>query len=355
MLNLFISGTAGSAKTAMAVGLAQKFIQLGYKVSYFKPVGVLTAAGSPVDEDALLMQTLLKIDKPIDVIVPCTTSPYYLTRFHQTEGIEDKILNGFKEVSQGADIVLIDGSLFPHAMASMNLDVATLAKHFNSAILYMIRVKNDYSLDQTIFFNRYFKAHGIPMVGNAFYNVPHQILAKIEGVYKEILTQNGFKTLGIVPQSTKLNTPTVEQVYEVLGGDILTGLDKLDLLVEDSVVGAMTIESALSYLRRAANKAVITGGDRADIALAALETDTSVLILTGGLYPDVKVIAKAKEKGVPVIMVHYDTFTTIERMTEVSSRIKADDESSIKVALENIERFVDWQAILDTLKTKSVK
>lgn len=350
MLNLFITGTAGSAKTAMAVGLAQKLTQEGYKVSYFKPVGILTAAGSPVDEDALLMQQLLQINKPIETIVPCTTSPYYLTRFHQTEEILNKIMTSFKEISQGVDIVLIDGPIFPHAMASMNLDVVSLAKSFNSAILYMVRVKNDFSLDQAIFFNRYFDLQGLPLVGNVFYNVPRQILAKTEGVYKEILKQNNFRTLGIVPKCTKLNAPTVEQIYQVLGGDILTGVDKLDLLVEDSVVGAMTTESALSYLRRAANKAVITGGDRADIALAALETDTSVLILTGGLYPDVKVIAKAKEKGVPIIMVHYDTYTTIERMSEVSNRIKASDDNSIKLALENVERYIDWQEIVKNLK-----
>ena len=37
------------------------------------------------------------------------------------------------------------------------------------------------------------------------------------------------------------------------------------------LVGAMSVESALSYFRRKPNKAVITGGDRADIQLAALE------------------------------------------------------------------------------------
>lgn len=350
VLNLFISGIAGSAKTTMAVGLAQKLQQEGYKVGYFKPIGSLTLAGAPVDEDALLMQKLLKIDKPIDTIVPCVTSPYYLTRFHQTNELHDKIANAFEEVSQDVDFVLIDGSIFPHAMASMRLDVATLAKQFNATILYMIKVQNDFSLDQTIFFNRYFTCKSIPMAGNVFYNVPRQILAKTEGVYKEILAQNGFNTVGIVPQCTKLNVPTVEQLYQVLGGEILTGVDKLDRLVEDSIVGAMTIESALSYLRRSPNKAVITGGDRADMAMAALETETSVLILTGGLYPDVKVIAKAKEKGVPVILVHYDTFATIERMTEVSNRIKPGDESSIKLALENVEKYVDWQSIVNSLK-----
>ncbi len=349
MQNLFITGTAGSAKTAFAVGLGLKLQNEGYRVGYFKPIGT-TATGIVADEDGLLMQQVLGINKPLDTIVPCTTSPYYMTRYHQLTEIEEKITAAFKEISQDTDIILIDGAIFPHAMASMNLDAATLAKKFNAAAIYMIKLKNDFSLDEAMLFNRYFTCQGINVPGNVFYNVPRQIMAKCEGVYKTILEENGFNTLGIVPRQMELNAPTVEQFYQVLGGDILTGEDKLNRPVEESVVGAMTIESALGYLRRAVNKAVITGGDRADMALAALETDTSVLILTGGLYPDIKVIAKAKEKGVPIIMVHYDTFATIERMTEVSNRIKPDDETSIKIALHNIEQYVDWQLLINSLQ-----
>ena len=73
----------------------------------------------------------------------------------------------------------------------------------------------------------------------------------------------------------------------------------MDRLVEDVVIGAMTIESALGYLRRAANKAVITGGDRSEVALAALKQalrpDSD-----GGLYPDVKVVARPRRKAFPI-------------------------------------------------------
>lgn len=350
MQNLYITGSAGSSKTAMAVGLGLKLMAEGYKVSYFKPVGSTTATGPAGDEDGILMQKVLGINKSLETIVPCTTSPYYLTRFRQSAGLEQKITEAFNELAKDVDIVLIDGAIYPYAMASINLDAASLATKFNAAAIYMIRLKNDYSLDQAMFYNRYFKAHNISLLGNVFYNVPRQILAKTDGVYRQLLSESGFATLGIVPQRPELNSPTVEQYYQSLGGEILTGEDKLDRIVEDSVVGAMTIESALGYLRRAANKAVITGGDRADLALAALETDTSVLILTGGLYPDVKVIAKASEKGVPIILVHYDTFTTIERMTEVTNRINPANENVINVAKENIEKYVNWQEIIANLK-----
>ena len=85
-----------------------------------------------------------------------------------------------------------------------------------------------------------------------------------------------------------------------------------DELVEHMLVGAMSVESALSYFRRKPNKAVITGGDRADIQLAALETSTRCLILTGNIYPSPAVINRAEELCVPVLLTRLDTLATIE-------------------------------------------
>ena len=70
-------------------------------------------------------------------------------------------------------------------------------------------------------------------------------------------------------------------------------------------VGAMTADAALSRFRRSSNKAVITGGDRTDIQLAALETSTTCLILTGNLRPSPLVIKQAEEFG---IAVHVGTY-----------------------------------------------
>jgi len=111
----------------------------------------------------------------------------------------------------------------------------------------------------------------------------------------------------------------------------------------------MTMDSALAYLRRAANKAVVMGGDRADLALAALETHTSVLILTGGLYPDVKVLARAGEKGVPVILTYQDTYTVIEMISQVHRHLKPNDKAGIAIARENAELYCDWKLLQETL------
>jgi len=63
------------------------------------------------------------------------------------------------------------------------------------------------------------------------------------------------------------------------------------------MVGAMNVDSALAHFRRQPNKAVITGGDRPDIQLAALETSTRCLILTGNLPPNPLIIGRAKSEA----------------------------------------------------------
>lgn len=350
MKNLYIMGTAGSGKTSVALGLALKFRQEGYRVAYFKPVGNATSATSREDEDALLMKEILQMQAPMDHIVPYIAGPSYLSGHRNSCESLKTIRQAYETVASGNDLVLIGGAGFPHIMGCLGLDAASLALELKAVPLFMIRIENDYSLDQAIFFNSYLECKGVPVLGNVFHNVPRPLLAKTEGIYRPTLEERGYRTLGIIPRHPVITSPTVKEYYETLGGEILAGEDKLDRVVEDVVIGAMTIESALGYLRRAANKAVITGGDRSEVALAALETSTSALILTGGLYPDVKVVARAEEKGVPVILVHYDTYTTIEKMSVVTRRIRATDERAINMALENIEKHVDWRNVQRALQ-----
>ncbi|MGB9803174.1 MAG: phosphotransacetylase family protein [Desulfofundulus sp.] len=349
MKNLYIMGTPASGKTALALGLAQKLQKEGFRVVYFKPIGSPSRGVERVDEDAVLMREVLGMDVPLELMVPRMIGPSYLSGNGCKDALS-RVRAAYEQISAGADVVIIGGAVYPYAYAACGLDDITLAGQLNAHVLLVFNVENDFGFDRALFFNRSFTAAGVNLLGNIFNNIPRPLLAKIEGVYRPLLEERGYRTLGIIPRRPEIASPTVEEYYEVLGGEILTGSENLKRLVEDVVVGAMTAESALTYFRRTADKAVILGGDRADVALAALETSTSVLILTGGLYPDVKVIARAQEKGVPLILVHYDTYTTIEKISQLSRRLKPGDTTGIKVALENVEQYCQWEAIVEALR-----
>ena len=58
--------------------------------------------------------------------------------------------------------------------------------------------------------------------------------------------------------------------------------------------------------------AVVTGADRTDIQLAALEASTQCLILTGLGDPLSQLIHRAEELEVPILKVELDTLATVE-------------------------------------------
>jgi len=112
------------------------------------------------------------------------------------------------------------------------------------------------------------------------------------------------------------------------------------------MVGAMGQEKALRFFRRVANKAVITGGDRADIQLAALETSTKCLILTGGFQPSAIVLGRAEELGVPMVLVPYDTLTTVEKTEKIVGHLRIHEAQ--KVA--RLKEILTEQVTIDEIK-----
>jgi hypothetical protein len=349
MKTLYIIGTGGSGKTALCLALALKYADDGHKVAYFKPIGNVGGSPGRQDEDAILMRDLLKMEASVEQMVPFTTSPAYLTRYERPQQCLATVRDSFARVTAGCDLAIIEGTTSPEMMFSLGLDAVTLARELGAAAITVARLEDDYALDRILLVNSFISASGVPLLGTVFNNIPAPLIGKAEGVWRPVAEAKGFKVFGIVPARTELIAPTVKEIWDILGGEILVGEEGLDVPVEEVVIGAMNPESALTYFRRSFHKAVITGGDRADIALAALETNTSVLILTGGLYPDVKVLARADEKRVPVLLVPTDTYSTIERLHQVVRKLHPGDQRGIAIARESYDQHCDLGAIRQAL------
>jgi len=352
MKSLYLLGTdPGCGKTALAVGLAQKLRDGGFSVGYFKPVGSVPTGYRRVDEDASLMATLLTMGIPPERLTLVSSGPYYMTRYEDPGVLLEEIKEAYRQASEGRDVVLIEGPGTPHLMLTLGLDAVSLAGHLGAQAILVSRVENDFSVDRTLLFAHYVEGRGVPLLGVVFNNVPRPLLDKTRGVYAPLIERKGVRVLGVLPCRPEISAPTVREFVDVLGGEVLVGEDRLGNLVEEIMIGAMTLESALGYLRRAPRKALITGGDRTDMCMAALETDTAVLVLTGGLFPNVNVLTRAAERGVPVMLVHYDTYTTVQKLQEVARKIKPEDVEALSLCRQLVDEGIAWQAILGALRT----
>ncbi len=346
---ILISGVRYSGKTAVCLALASLFREDGVKVGYFKPVG-WSSKSKGIDEDALLMKETLGIDHPLEVISPVVLDAYYLNRLYKGElaDAERRIEDAYQALSRNVDVMLIEGAHAPVAFYSGRLSAFHIAGKFGAEVLIVNSFRSDLVLDDVLAQAEMFRLTGSRVIGAVFNNVPIIMLEKVKGMVREIAEKNGIRVWGVIEEDRRLTSPTVEEICNMLEGEILEE-GNMKRIVEDIFVGAMNVEAALNYFRRGINKAVITGGDRMDVALAALETDTSMLILTGNLYPDVRLLARAREAGVTVILVPYDTYTTVQKLESVGGRIKPGDGKKIALAIDKVKREMNWRGLMKTV------
>lgn len=178
---------------------------------------------------------------------------------------------------------------------------------------------------------------------------PPQMVPSLMARIKPFVEYYGLPFYGVLPRDRLLRSIAVAELVGELNAEVLCGHEGLDEMVETFMVGAMSGTAALKQFQRKANKAVITGGDRPDILLAALETSTRCLILTGNLRPSVRVLGTAAEQGVPVLLVKGDTVTTTERVEAAIGHVRL---SSPKQVARLKETMGEFRPLIDGLYEK---
>jgi hypothetical protein len=311
---LIASNTPFAGRTFIALGLAMKLKKQGRTVGYLKPLG-----GTPVkkgagvyDADALFMKETLELEEPIETISPFVRSFENQTLLFEgkLEDAKARALASLKSL-QNKEFVLIGGAenLLDGSLLDMN--ALSLAQEMNASVLLVERWRGDTSADSLFGAAQLF---GKRFIGGVINKVPLNTLAHVKETIVPFLEKKGVNVFGVFQKDSALESISVRQLSEILGGKVICCNDRLDEYVENFSIGAMDVDSALSYFRRIPNKAVITGAHRSDIQLAAMETSTRCIILTGGLPANDVVVGKAQATGVPLISVSDDTFTTIDKI-----------------------------------------
>ncbi|UCH37504.1 MAG: phosphotransacetylase family protein [Candidatus Bathyarchaeota archaeon] len=351
------SPTSFSGKSLISLGLALNFREQGHDVGYFKPVGCemgTYAQGEKIDEDVRLMKGVLDLQLSMDVLVPVIFGARFLgeTQHTTSQFYMKKILSAHNQIAQGKDILILEGPCSFGVGSCMDIDPISLSQRLNAPILLVSRFQDDRTIDQVSWISRIINKFGGSSIGLILNRIPREDVERVKRFALPVLNECGVELLGIVPENLELMAPTVREICTTTKCEVLTATDHLDNLIEDFLVGAMSPESSLSYFRRSFRKAVITGGDRTDVQLAALETKLSALILTGNLYPDARVLARAEELDVPVLLAPWDTYSTVRRISSLTGRINPEDERKISLAKTLISQHVNWMKILNRLIPK---
>lgn len=345
-----VSFSPNSGKTAFALGLALCLKDEGINVGYFKPIGVgeEVRPGRFIDRDVALIRSVLGLKESIDELSPpietrIGTYTFGKKVLEDVDYFRNKILASYNKIKDKYDLMIIEGRHRIQSLFTFKMDAVSLSKVLDSKILLIsVGIIDDVTLQKSLI-----EGMNAKLLGTAFNNIGKQMVGKLEGEIRPLLNRNKIKFYGYVPERIELNSPTVEEYQHALGGQILVGEQYLDKLVESVHIGAMRTESALKVLKRYTNYALVTGGDQSDLIYHALETNIALLILTGNLYPDVKILVRAEEKKVPVLLVTHETATAYNISWTVSAGISPKQADKIKLIKELVHDNINWKQIYE--------
>jgi BioD-like phosphotransacetylase family protein len=324
----------------------------GYSIGYMKPVstGSRLAAGL-VDEDADFFKQTFELPDALQDMVPIGIGPRTVEAILTGESQTDfaAILSAaYQRVAEGRDVVVLEGGANLREGYLVGLPTIEVARMLGASALVVVKYNDDLQILDDALTAR--TRLGDMLVGVVLNGIPRQRMPFVQETVKPGLEARGVPVLAVLPQERLLLSVSVGDLREFLSGRILCCQDKMDELVEHLMVGAMSVDSALSYFRRKPNKAVITGGDRPDIQLAALETSTKCVILTGNLQPSPIILGRAEEVGVPMILVRQDTLTAVEVIERFFGKTRFHLEKKVRRFEEMLEDRFDFKRLYQALE-----
>jgi BioD-like phosphotransacetylase family protein len=352
MRSVLVSSTELYAgKSALCMALAMKLKENGLAVGYMKPVGniIVDLDGELVDDDAVTMKKMLGLEESLDEISPILFTHQLLEDVLEGKDkqLVPKLEKTFQRVSKGKDVMLLESAGDISGSSVLGLSDSEVAKITGSRILLISRYCDEFTVDRI---TTYLKlADDAEMLGIIFNNTSAERMSFVREKVVPYFDRKGVPVLGIIPKNRALQTVSAREIADGLNGQVLAGRDSLDVTVEGIVVGAMSPDSAIKVFRRKRNRAVITGGDRADLQMAALEARLPVVILTGNLYPAPPVLGRAEELGVPVVLVPDDTITTIDRMETLMKQVRVRNMRKVDVMRGMFDEYVDAEKIINAI------
>jgi BioD-like phosphotransacetylase family protein len=324
-----------SGKTAVCLALGRRFMRDGYEVGYFKPLSTQPwepVPGRTLDEDADFVQRTLGLKESARELTGVLLTPSLAREMRCGCADRDLMVDvkaAYEKVTPGRDIVLVEGGGSLREGVSLGLDPKSVVETLDMQALAIVRYHN--RLNQGDDCIAVYRHLGSRLLGNLVNVVPTKEQKLSEKICTPCLEDHGIHVLGTIPFQQELQAISVGELEEVLNAKFLALPDRRDILVERFVVGAMGVDQALPRIRRVPGaKALITGGDRSDMHLVALETATRCLILTGNLRPMPEVLRRAEELGVPVLLVRQNTLEAVEAIEQVFGKTRLGQESKLK-------------------------
>jgi len=317
---------AGAGKTAVCVGLARHLAGEGRNVGYFKPVVADIKEEAAVDSDAEFIRKVLDLEDDVADLCPVIAK----------DDLSANIKAAYDKVAEGRDVVIVEGvwRIRPGAKP------VEAAAEVSGALEAKVIIVEPYSVELTgAGLAAKYRGFGESLLGVVVNRVP---VRRLEQLSEQLA---GGGVLGLLPEDRTLLGLTVGEIAERVDGQILNDAARSGEVVENLMLGAMVVDAGPDYFGRRANKAAVLRSNRPDMQLAALETSTKCLVLSGGIEPTYPVMTSAREKGIPIILAKGDTGSIVNTIEIALGRPRFNQPKKLPRLLEIMEKHFDFKAV----------
>jgi uncharacterized protein len=329
-----VSESAG--KTSFIVGLAKA---TGQKLGYLKPFGdrLIYRKKRLWDYDSAVVTNIFGLEQNSDEMT-IGFEHSKLRYMYDAAGTKTKLQDMVRNLA-GNQLLLIEGGQDLTYGVSVHLDTLSLARHLNATLILVISGDEGSILDDITFVKKYVDTSGLDycVVVNKVAN-----LEDYRNTHLQDITAMGIRVLGVIPYDQDLTYVPVSYIAEKLQARVIAGEGGLGLRVKHVFVGAMSGDSAVRLpLFKKENKLAITSGDRSDMILAALQSNTAGIVLTNNVIPAQNMVALATEKNIPLLLVPFDTFSAAKQVDDMTPLLTRDDTLRIDLLQKLITQHVD--------------
>ena len=353
---LIASTEAYCGKSATILGLSYLAQAKDIAIGYGQPLAIdfrENLADPSLAEDAKFLATALGLSdnqvKP--PLLP--VNQQMINRRLQGEDLQDYSEAVREYVGQiEGDLIFLEGSSNLWEGSIFNLSVPEIAELVDASILLVTRYQPQLLVGSLLSAKKFL---GDRLLGVVINDVPPEEFSTASETIKLYLENQQIPVLGMIPKDRILNSVSVKEIAKRLNAEVLCCAEHLDWMVESLSIGAMNVNSALGYFRQRENMAVITGGDRTELQMAALETSTHCLILTGRIPPKEIIIERAESLEIPVLSVDTDTLTTVEVVDGAFGKVPLQEDMKVRQIKRLIKQNFDFERLLKYLGLEATK
>jgi len=349
MTNLYmVSWAQGGGKTTLCVGIGRHLQRNNKRVGYLKPIALTATEVSPgADKDARFVHLALSLEEPVESLCPFYLSSQGLKAELAEKDFPSKLLGAYSAVAKDKDVVLLEG------LGELGMDDELLQAYrqmadiLDAKVIILIPYSTDLPWERV---NLSASKFAQCLLGVVINRVPQGRMESTRTEVVPLLHKEGVKVLGVLPEERLLFGVSVAELAEHLQAEVLCCHESLGELVENLMIGALSVDPGVDYFARKDNKAVITRGERPDIQLAALATSTRCLILSEGMSPIPQVLHWAEDKGTPILLVKEDTLSTVAKIEETFLHARFRQQKKQGRLAQILEQHFDFNTLYQSLE-----